>query len=287
MDNIERFDLDRGVRLMIHFSFWVLIFFVLLSLSLPFTARDGKPHNPVFIAWLSFFGTAFFGMLALCSWRYIRELPYTSVSLDEYGIWKTANKRATTLVPWTAIANLRERPYLQRLDLLDKSGQLLLKVEYQLRNFERLRTLLIERSALASVRTSAGQIFSKTIFHHVFTLVITVCFTALCIYLWPIKPVLSGITFLVVISAISWEYLTTVFKIELLTDELKIYTPLQKLVLNRSDIVSLDFSDLLQSQTRYPQVLVTHKKSKKSIVLRGLSTSTFELKRTLEAWHKN
>ncbi len=287
MSNIERFDLGRSIRFMIYFSFWACIFFVVLSLSLPFTAQDGRPHNPVFIAGLSLFGTVFFGIWALYAWKYIRELPYTSVSLDEHGIWKTTNERSASIVPWSKIASLRERPYLQRLDLMDKSGHLLLKVEYQLHNFERLRTLVIERSALASVRTSSGQIFSKTIFHHAFTLVVAGCFTALCIYLWPIKPLLSGFTFLIVISAISWEYLKTVFKIELLTDELKIYTPLQKLVLNRSDIVSLDFSDLLKNQTRYPQVLVTHKKSKKPIVLRGLSASTFELKRTLEAWHKN
>jgi hypothetical protein len=148
MSNIERFDLGRSIRFMIYFSFWVCIFFVVLSLSLPFTAQDGRPHNPVFIAGLSLFGTVFFGIWALYAWKYIRELPYTSVSLDEQGIWKTTNERSTSIVAWSKIASLRERPYLQRLDLLDKSGHLLLKAEYQLHNFERLRTLVIERSAL-------------------------------------------------------------------------------------------------------------------------------------------
>jgi hypothetical protein len=287
MSDIEQFDLNPNLRRMIHFSFWVFIFAALLSLYLPIAARDGRPHNPIFIAMLAMFGTAFFGILAYYCWRFIKELPYTSVSLDEHGIWKTAQQRSATLVLWANIADLRERPYLQRLDLLDNSGQLLLKIEYQLVNFERVRNLLAERSALTAEKSSCVQTFSKTSFHHVFTLANVICFTILCIYLWPIKPLLSGITFLIVVGAIGWEYFTTAFKIELRANQLVIYKPLQKLSLNRSEIISLDFSDLLKNHARYPQVLIVHKKSEKPLVLRGLNVSAFQLKNALDAWRKN
>jgi hypothetical protein len=284
MTNVERFDLDRNVRRMILFSFWVFVFFILLSISLPFTPNNGRPMNPVFVVWLSFFGTAFFGILACYSWRFIRDLPYTSVSLDEHGIWQSAKSRDTALVPWSNIVKIKERPYLQRLELLGRSGQVLSKIEYQLSDFKRLRDIVIERSALVQVRMPHRDVFSKGFAHHLFYGVLLIGFTSLCIYIWPTQPVLSAVGFPFIVGPLAWEYLTTVHTVKLLSTELAISWPLRKLVIDRSEVISLYLSDISVNHSLHPQVLLKHTKSRKPIALRGIGVAAIELKQAINLW---
>lgn len=84
-----------------------------------------------------------------------------------------------------------------------------------------------------------------------------------------------------------WEYLTTANKVELLPNELLISWPLKQLALSRTEVVALDVSDVIANHARHPQVLLTHKGSKKPVALRDLGSSAVELKLALESWQRN
>lgn len=266
---------------------WIFIAFALLGLSLPFLPDDGKPRNSKFEMYLSFMVVIFFGALAWISRRVVRELPNAPVSVDRYGIWRTAHPRETSLIHWSAITQVRERPYLQRLELFNGSGELLLKLEYQLRDFPRLRSLVLERSALAPVRSPLGKAFAKSYAYHIFNAAALVGFVALSIYLWPTNPVLSGVLLLSVVGFGSWEYFTTACKVELLATGMVVSWPVRRLTLFRADITSVEMSDLVVNSALHPQVLVSHTKSKRPVVLRGLGTSAVDLKRAVQAWREN
>jgi hypothetical protein len=287
MNNTEHFEVDRFMRWILLAAPWIFIAFASLGLALPFLPDDGKPRNETFELGFSIFLALFFGVLAWLSWRVVRQLPFAAVSLDSQGIWKTATNRSTSLVRWSDVVRLRERQYLQRLELLGRSGELLLKLEYQLHDFPRLRRIVLERSSLEPVRTLLGDTFAKSLLYHLFNAAALAGFAALGWFVWPINPLLGAAVMLAVVGLGSWEYLTTAHKIELLPTEMLISWPLKKLTLSRADVVALEVSDLIANQARHPQVVLAHKKSKKPIVLRGLGTSAVELKLALEAWQRN
>jgi hypothetical protein len=257
MTETEHFDLERFMRWLFMAAPWIFIAFALLGLSLPFLPDDGKPRNATFEMYFSLVMVIFFGALAWVSLRVVRELPNAPVSVDGHGIWRTVHLRETSLIHWSAITRVRERPYLQRLELFNGSGDLLLKLEYQLRDFPRLRTLVLERSALAPVRSPLGQAFAKGHAYHIFNATALVGFVALSIYLWPTNPVLGSVLRLSVVGFGTWEYFTTACKVELLSAGMVVSWPLRRLTLSRADITSIEMSDLVVNSALHPQVLVS------------------------------
>lgn len=287
MNNTEHFQVEGFMRWAILASPWICLALVVLGLSFPYLPNDGKPRNEAFELGFSIFLSVFFGVLAVLSWRMVRELPHAAVSVNSHGIWRSADDPGSSLVRWSEVSKLRERPYLQRLELLDRSGKRLLKLEYQLHSFERLRSVVLERSSLAPVRTELGQTFAKGVSYHAFNAAALVGFVALGLYVWPINALLAAAALLSVVGLGAWEYLTTAHKVELLPTELLITWPLKKLALSRTEIVALEVSDVFVNHARHPQVLLTHKCSTKPVALRGLGASAVELKLALEAWLRN
>lgn len=68
------------------------------------------------------------------------------VQVDESGIWYVSPHQRRRFVQWRDIVVVRARDVLQRLDLCDATGRVTLRLEYQLENFERLRTIIHERT---------------------------------------------------------------------------------------------------------------------------------------------
>lgn len=54
------------------------------------------------------------------------------------------------LVSWKNIDRIKECIYLQCLDFLDSDGQKLIRVEYQLKEFKKLRSLINDKVCLSN-----------------------------------------------------------------------------------------------------------------------------------------
>ena len=158
--DIRTFEVDRSFAALSKWAPWLLIAFVLLFVALPFLPNGDRPSNNFGTIGLSVFGVIFFGVLGWYGFRIAKQLPQCSVSVDRDGLWLAHLSKERSLIRWEDVHSTREHMYLQRLDLLDKKGHVLIKVEYQLSGFETLRALLLEKISLPTQLAGSGR-FAK------------------------------------------------------------------------------------------------------------------------------
>lgn len=75
----------------------------------------------------------------------VKQIPFSAVEIDKDGIWYEHLKKEEGLIPWESIKDLKEVPVLGRLILIDREGIPLMKIEYQLSNFDSLRLILADK----------------------------------------------------------------------------------------------------------------------------------------------
>lgn len=236
---------------------------------------------------LSVAGIAFFGLLAWYGFRIAKQLPHCSVSVDDDGLWPAHLSKETQLVRWGDVHSLRERVYLQRLDLLDSEGRILLKVEYQLVGFEALRALLIEKTIRRSTQVPVSTKFTKRFTYHVFTHGGIVGFSLIGWYVGTFNPWLGYGGIALLVTLIVHEYLTTVSGIQMFRDRLRIAFPYRSEEHFREQIEAIQMGDFYNQGARHPEVVVFIRGKDKPIRLYGLGVDAVNLHRTLEQWKQD
>jgi len=284
MEPTDHFELDGFMKWLFLAAPWIFGAFALLGAGIPFLSDDGQSRNEAFLRGVSAVLTLFFGAAAWYSWRITNKLPHAAVSLDAEGIWPTVESRTTALVRWQQVAHLRERPMLQRLELLDASKGLLLRLEYQLADFPRLRNIVLSRASLDKPKLEANRTFSKTPAHHVFNVGALVGFSALALYMLQVQPLLGALLGVSVVGFGGWEYANTVHKVRVQGNELTLYWPGRAQRLRREEVQAFQIEDLLVNFARHPQVVVQCVAPTRSFKLRNLGVPAVELERTLLAW---
>lgn len=94
--------------------------------------------------------------MSIFSWRSICDLlnrprilfakvPFREVMIDDDGLWYSHLDKEAGLVAWDDICGVRDDLVQKRLVLLGSDGEELLGLEYQLTDFERLRSLVTEK----------------------------------------------------------------------------------------------------------------------------------------------
>lgn len=283
MSTIERFEIGSSIRGLLAITFWIAGAGAALILSLPVlygTDRlvgkgtvDPRVAVPVAVG------------LAGMAWylrRTLKKVDSLAVSLDSEGIWLTHQPRAAGLIPWEQVSQVRERPLLQRLDLLDGSKNILLRLDYQLDRFPLLRERVLARSALQPVGLG-NRSFEKSWLHHAGNLSVSAGFLATGFFIFESSPI-PAILMLPLVWACLAEYLQTVYKIELQGANLVVRWPMRQQVLRRDEILAIELSDLIVQLARHPEVEILTSKSSQPLRLRGLGKSGTELLRTLKAW---
>jgi hypothetical protein len=276
------FVLDRSFSELSRWAPWGLVAFVLFFLVLPFLPDQTRPAFGTGIVGLSGFGVLFFGVLAWLSFRIAKRLPQSSVSVDEDGIWPTHLTREKSLVRWKDVHSAKERLYLQRMDLLNASGAVLIKIEYQLTGFEQLRALLVEKVSLQP--QSDSKRFRRPSVHHLFYIGGIAAFSALGMYIGPIQPVLGYGGMAVLVARITHEYLTTVSGIDLLSDRLRLAFPHKALEVLRGEVESVQIGDAFNQGARRPEVGIFVRGRRKPFRLAGMGIDAVPLHRVLEQW---
>lgn len=282
----EHFELERTSRWLFLASPWLMAAVAIFFAVMPFLPDDGRPRNEAFITGLSFFGIMMFGVGAWYSWRIVRALPEAAVSIDKEGLWKSIRDRNQTLVPWTKIVRLRERPMLQRLEALDMSGQVVARLEYQLHDFERLRAIVLQRASLLTQAMPSSGVFQKPMRHHIFSIGTMLVFTCLGWYVGQTQPLVGYIGMSLVVGMIGWEYLTTPFRLHISRDVLEIHSPGRRQRIPRPHVAAVEIQDELVNHAKHPSVALRLVGSSKLIKLKALGVQAVELHQALQAWRR-
>lgn len=262
--------------------FVVFIAFLALGLALPFLPDEnkGNPNATVFATTIC---TVVFGFLSVLTWLTLKRLPYADVVVDDDGIWSMYLGKDKGLISWRRIHNVKERPYLQRLDLLDSNNNELLRIEYQLLRFELLRDVLNERTGSQNLEVHQSE-FSKNSLYHLSYLMTVVGFTASVIYIGigGDYPLGYGVIGVLVVFIIIYEYFVTATGIEITSDGFLVTYPFIKRKIQFVEIEDVVIIDEFHQGKRMPEVWVITKNTKKPFKLKELGVGSNILYKALK-----
>jgi hypothetical protein len=216
--------------------------------------------------------------------RVTRQFERAPISLDEDGIWPTKDGKADGLVRWEEIISVKERQYGQRLELLGADGNSLIKLEYQLVGFEKLRQIVLSKIHQPNLDIKSPATLGKSIGYHVFTMAAIFGFTTLAYYVGQKRPVLGLLVFAVVVLLITYDYLKTVAELTISQRTLDVRYPLRRKTLDLSEVSSIYLSDQFVKGNRLPEVNVASSAYEKPIRLRQLGVDASELYGLLIRW---
>ena len=256
-----------------------LIFFLLftaLGLSLPFFPdQDADSMRESII--VSSMVVMVFAPLVIWVGVVLKNISRATLVLDDDGIWYKHIGKETGLVIWGQIVEMKERSLRQRFDLIDSNSESLLRVEYQLDDFEHLRYLLSEKIATAKQLFSQKK-FKKSIFYHLIYAVLIVCaISAAWFFGSEFKPLViyGGVSLFIV--ALLFEYAKEITSIEIRGNTIQLNYLFRKKSIPTSEILDIQLSDVFSKGNRYSQVSMIVKEVKEPYLLRQLGVDANKL----------
>jgi hypothetical protein len=280
----ERFELARTSRWLFLATPWLMAMLAALCLALPFLPDDGRPKNEAFVAGFSAFGFAMFGAGTWYSVRTVRRLPLAAISLDHEGLWPTVLNRETAIVKWGEITRVRERPALQRLELVDRYGVVKMRLEYQLQAFERIRAIVLERAALAKQARAGNGTYTMPWWHHPFSVGAMFGFSLLGWYAGQTNPILGYGGMAAVVVVIAWEYSTIPYRLRLAGGTLELAFPGRTRSIPRAQVTNILLADEFHNMVRRPHVVIQLAGGQKPIHVKGLGLPSTDLHQVLKSW---
>lgn len=281
----ERFEVQRSERWVFLAAPWLFIALAVFFVAMPFLPGDGKPRNEAFLLGFAVVGCLAFSVCAWYSRQIVRQLVESAVSVDEHGLWPSAKNRNDALVPWSAIVRLREREILQRLDAIDASGKTVARLEYQLKDFDRLRAIVLERANLRGTAPSSDT-YKRPLSHHLLAIGGVLGFALLGWYLGPTEPLLGYVAMTFVVGLVAWEYWTTPFHLRITPGALDISLPGRLRRVPREHIRSVEIQDEQVNYTKQPAVMLQLVGGGKPVKLKALGVQAVELHQVLQTWHR-
>ena len=266
---MQEFNLDKSYITLMKGCLIAFVSFIALGVALPFLPDEGKVNTQGTLI-TSIMCIVVFGSFAILTWVSLKKLPYADIVTDDDGLWYKHKRKEQDLVPWGSIAKVKERSYMQCLDVLDSSGSQLIRAEYQLNDFETLRNLLNERVSQTSheeLRTH----FSKSIFYHIFYVSCVIGFSWLGLYVGNTdNPVVGYVGMSIVVVMIVYEYLVTAYRLIINERGVIVSYPLSERSVNYSDITNIEVTDTFHKGARHPEVRLNTSQGKKPYRLKKL-----------------
>jgi YD repeat-containing protein len=103
----------------------------------------------------------FLALVAELNWRFFRS-SWHRIAVNAEGIW-SIRLRNTGYLSWRSVAHVQANDAMQKLELADASGQTEIPVEYQLKDFERLRDFILSHTAeSAQVQSQSTSAFRRS-----------------------------------------------------------------------------------------------------------------------------
>lgn len=290
----EQFELKPSMRFLLKSAPYQILVLALLF-AIPFFQKVSSQNQS---AWLVFAVIIFLvlGPGGWYAWKTLKEIPGMAISVDDDGVWPTVLSKHAALVPWSRIVRLKEHQMSQCLEALDSKGAVVIRFEYGLQNFERLRALILERAQLVQPTLSASSVYQAGLWYHVVTWVFIPFFLGA---IWYAKQQLSAFQLLMSVGVVlygMYEYATAPYKLHITPEALEISTPIKWRRVPRSSIAQLEIDDhvtspngyaVLKKMIRHPKLLIYLSDHSKPIRLKALKVKATELYQVLEAWRKN
>lgn len=158
----ETFSIPQTHERMLRVALWAFPVAALVSLALPFLPESIPGCGPDSVE-VSMVCTPGFALFTLWAHDTSRTLLRSTVTVDDRGIQPAVG----AFVPWESIQRTVERPFKQRLDLVDRRGATLVSLDNQLADFGRLRALVVERLSRDDADLQLPAAFAKTRGWHV------------------------------------------------------------------------------------------------------------------------
>jgi YD repeat-containing protein len=96
----------------------------------------------------------FLALVAELNWRFFRS-SWHRIAVNAEGIW-SVRLRNTRFLAWRNVAHVLANDAMQRLELADASGLTAIQVEYQLKDFERLRDFILSHTTESAQVQASG-----------------------------------------------------------------------------------------------------------------------------------
>lgn len=141
---------------------WLLlggcIFFLgAAALSIALLMRDAVIHRIT-----GLLGTPIFFLAALLTLRSFLRLRY-SVAVNDEGLWHSSAGRATTFIAWNDVKSVVAEDVQQRLVIAGKADGQKIRLDYQLKDFEKLRQFIRDQiQAKAHLTEPSVRSFHRT-----------------------------------------------------------------------------------------------------------------------------
>lgn len=274
---MKTFKLSPVIIFIIKASFWVfLTLTVVLDFYLIFTAHADAPLWSIIFVVLIVGGI--FGGIALLCWVTMKRIPWMDLGADRDGIWTLYDGKDDGLVPWEKIRRIRERPWMQRLDLEDDRGRCLLRVEYQLNDFSILRKMILKQFRENQTEAEASPPkFSRGKLHHLENILGLGFMTLLT---WGVA-VEFGLGWALALAALTifglHDYLNTVTGLEITGDEICLKYPLRKKYVIFSQLAAIEMKDRYHRGYRIPGVQLEFRTRERAIHLAKLGVDATHL----------
>ncbi|MFO8015217.1 MAG: hypothetical protein R6X20_18185 [Phycisphaerae bacterium] len=163
----QTYAISKRYRLILRLSLASFLVLGVGFIGLLWLPEDGNlPDDPgpyVVVA----VGSGLFLGLAAASFQTLKRLPRCAVTVDGDGLWPARRRKDEALVPWDAIADVRQHPARDFLELLDERGDRLLRLEYQLDGFADLRRRVL-RHLRDVVAVDPPERFARKPIYHIF-----------------------------------------------------------------------------------------------------------------------
>ena len=281
---MQEFHLDKRYQREIKICLMVFLALFLLGAALLVIPAE-KDRNPESTRLIALMCMGLFGFLAGLAANSLKKIPRADITADDDGLWHTHDGKTRGLLRWTDIGRIRERAGQQCLEIYDRTGRRRIRVEYQVTQFEILRQMICEKMPQTGPEARGRDFSKKPVFHFLYG----GCFLGfswLGLYIGQNgSPVLGfgGMSLLVMVLV--YEYLKTVFRVEIRPQGLTVFYPLRGKTIPWADITGIDMADTFYKGARHPEVRVFTKNSKKPFQFRQLGVDTNVLLAALkQAW---
>lgn len=287
----DTFSIDKQFVQYMKFGVVLSAGLALLGMALPFMPDDESVAGCTVADPAGTYVVSAF--LVLCSgaatWYLIgivRNIPLTSISVDEEGIWYSHLRKEEGLVEWKDIAAVKERQYLQRVDMIGRDGNVLVRLEYQLSRFGQLRSFVLERISKYVKVPQLPICVAKSPLYHVGNVAGLVGFGVLGWIVGRDNPWVGYLGVGLMEIAIAREYFTTAWRTTIDKDGIRIEYPTVQREHTWENVESVSLSDVFdRNGVMHPQVLVSVKGASEPFLLENLKMDATILYRALMvAW---
>lgn len=275
------FTLKKSYVNKIKFVF-LLSFLLLILVNLWAFLPDEKIGDPEEDFQMSLCASIFLVLFMAYAGYEFRKLYQYDIECDDNGLWHKYKGKNNGFVSWLDISEVKEKFITQRLDIHDFSGKNIIRVSYDLTEYDLLRSHIVE-SMPAEGGDYDRDVFKKIFGYHLFMIFGTVFVSALMI-MWAetsdsIFLGYTGLAFILVVF--SYEYLKTPTGICLGNHAIEIRYPLSKKEMKFHEIQGVHLVDQFERGHRIPEVWVDSKRRDKPFKLRSFGVDANVLYRAI------